>query len=266
MVPIASGQDGPLFGYPFFSEIPNRSVISYSDWKIDFFAFLTNPLIASLLMMGLMVGIYMEMSHPGFGLPGVMALVCLALILLSSFASEVVGWLEILFVALGILLFLVEIFVLPGFGVVGAVGIALVLFGMIAMMLPDFSSVHFSWNWQEWNLQAVAFFERLAIYSAALILALLIIALMARYVTPRWMKKSPMVLHGDQEGSIAGPEKNTLPQVGAIGEAFTTLHPGGRVIIEDQLYDALSEASFIEKGEKVVVVKIQGSVIIVAKK
>ncbi len=264
-LPIAAIGENPLFAYPFFSEIPNKTLLSYSDWKIGFFAFLTHPLIASLLMMGLMIGVYMEMSHPGFGLPGVVALICLALILLSSFASEVVGWLEILFVVVGILLFLVEIFVLPGFGVTGAIGILLILFGMIAMMLPNFSSVHFSWDWDQWNLHTFAFFDRLALYCGALILAFIIIALMARFITPRLMKKSPMVLHDDQEGNIAGPEINSLPQVGSTGVAFSSLCPGGRVMIGDKLYDAQSEVSFIEKGEKVIVVKIRGSVIIIAK-
>jgi membrane-bound serine protease (ClpP class) len=57
-----------------------------------------------------------------------------------------------------------------------------------------------------------------------------------------------------------------LPQVGAEGKAFTSLHPGGKILIADDLYDALAEVGYIDKDEKVVVVKIQGSAIIVAKK
>jgi membrane-bound serine protease (ClpP class) len=254
-----------LFSYPFFAQIPDVQVVTYSDWKIDFFAFLTHPLVASLLMMGLVIGVYMEMTHPGFGVPGVIALTSLALILISNFASQVISWLEVLFVVAGILLFLVELFILPGFGVVGALGIILILFGLIAMMLPSLSSVQFSWDFGQWNLNTIDFFEKLTYYSGALIFSFLAIVLISRYITPRLMKRSRLVLHEDQEGSRAGPENAAL-LVGAEGEAWSPLRPGGRVMVAGRLYDAMAEMGLIEKGEKVVVVKIQGSGIIVAKK
>ncbi len=256
----------PLFSYPFFSKIPQATIVYYSDWKIDFFAFLTNPLIASLLMMGLMIGVYMEVSHPGFGLPGIMALTCLALILLSNFAATAINWLEILLVVLGILLLLAEIFILPGFGVVGILGILLIVFGLGATMLPAMRATDFSWDWHQWSLHTFEFFERLIYYVVALILSILIIAVFARFATPRLLRRSRIVHQGDQEGSVAGPETKSLPPLGSEGEAFTSLRPGGKVFIENQLYDALAEATYIDKGEKVIVVKIEGSAIIVAKK
>lgn len=259
-------ESSSLLTYPFFSKIPNASLISYSDWKIDFFAFLTNPLIASLLMMGLAIGVYMEMSHPGFGVPGIIALTCLALILISNFATHVIHWLEILFVIIGVLLFLVEVFAFPGFGLMGAIGTVLILFGLIAMMLPNLNSLPWDWNWGAWDVHASEFFERLAYIGGALILSLLFMVLFSRYVSPRLMKKSEIILEGDQEGSVAGPEASTLPPVGSEGVAFTSLRPGGKVLIKDQFHDASAYLGFIDKGEKVVVVKILGSAIIVSKK
>src|SRR5262249_45537838 len=92
----ASGQweasKNMLFHEPFFSQIPNAKLIDYRDWRVDFFAFLTHPLISSLLFMGLMIGVYMELNHPGFGVPGIVGLTCLVLILLSSFAIETINW------------------------------------------------------------------------------------------------------------------------------------------------------------------------------
>jgi membrane-bound ClpP family serine protease len=217
-------------------------------------------------MMGLIIGIYMEMSHPGFGFPALLSIGCLALILLSNFATEAINWLEILLVILGILLLLAEVFILPGFGIVGVMGILLVIFGLIAMLLPSFNTVHFSWNWQEWNLPAIEFVDQLAYNLAVIVAALIIVTLLARYVSPRLLKRSRIVLEGDQQGNVAGPEVNTLPIAGSEGEAFTSLRPGGKVLIQNHLYDALTEGGFIEQGEKVVVSKIQGSAIIVAKK
>jgi len=258
-------ESGSLLAYPFFSKIPNLSLISYSNWKIDFFAFLTNPLIASLLMMGLAIGVYMEMSHPGFGVPGIIALTCLVLILISNFATHVIHWLEILFVVIGVLLFLVEVFVFPGFGLLGAIGAAFILFGLIAMMLPNFHAFP-TWDWGQWDIHALEFFERVVYLGGALILSLLFMILFSRYISPRLMKKNKMILDTDQEGSIAGPAISTLPPIGSEGEAFTSLRPGGRVLIHERFYDATAYLGFIDKGEKVVVVKILGSAIIVAKK
>lgn len=260
------GAQSQLFTYPFFAKIPYPTLIYYQNWKIDFFAFLTHPIVASLLMMGLIIGFYMEMSSPGFGLPGIIAVICLGLILLSNFAVEAINWLEIVLIAGGVLLLLAEIFVLPGFGVIGVAGIAMILFGLFTSLVPHFEALHFSWNLNQWNLPTFEFFDRLAYQIGALVLSLLVIALLARFVTPRLLNKSKMILHGDQEGSVAGPEPKTLPPVGTEAEAFTSLRPGGKIRIEHQLYDALTEGNYIERGEKVIVSKIQGSAIIVAKK
>lgn len=254
----------PVFALPFFDQIPNAVFISYQNWKIDFFAFLAHPVVSSLLMMGLLIGIYMEVNHPGFGLPGILALTSLGLILLSNFATATIDWLEVLLVVLGVLLVLAEVFVLPGFGVVGILGILFILFGLGAGMLPQLSELTKVWEGKSWNLETFALFDRLLYFVATLILALLIIALLSRFVTPRLLKRSPIIHQGDQEGNVAGLERRFLPAVGASGEALTPLRPGGKVVIENVFYDALTQGKYLEKGEKVVVVKIEGSAIIVA--
>src|SRR3972149_7644338 len=73
----------PLFHEPFFAKIPQAFIISYSDWKIGFFAFLAHPFIASILVMGLIIGIYLELSCPGLVLPAAAAIICLAFLILS---------------------------------------------------------------------------------------------------------------------------------------------------------------------------------------
>lgn len=281
MIPIAATRDlsstaerggeespvrqSPLFSIPFFARIPNVTLISYHDWKISFFSFLSHPLIASLLTMGLIIGIYMEVSHPGFGFPGIMALTCLALILLSSFATEAIHWLEVLLIALGVLLVLGEIFLLPGFGILGILGIACILFGIFAILLPQMENMPFPWDMQEWSLQMHAFFQKLVWEVGALILSLVCIVLLARFVMPRLLRKSPLVLQDDPKGEALSPEKSTLPPLGTEGEALTPLRPGGKVMVDGRVYDALTEGNFIEKGDKVICVKIQGNEIIVAK-
>jgi membrane-bound serine protease (ClpP class) len=187
-------------------------------------------------------------------------------ILLSDFATETVHTPEILFFAIGILLLLVRLFALPKSSFLGVLGISLTLFGLFSILLPDVRSIHFSWELQKWNLQAFAFFSRLVYYTASLILALLIIALLSRYAKKNLQKKGSIVLDGDQGGGIPVLKKIASPLAGSEGQAFTSLCPGGKALIENHLYDALAETAFIAQGEKVVVVKIEGSALIVTKK
>ncbi len=255
------GKQSQLFNYPFFANIPFAEVIYYHNWKANFFAFLTHPIVASLLMIGFLIGAYLELSQPGVGAPAALALVCLGLILLPGFIIGTIGWLEILCIAMGIALILVEMLLLPGFAMLAVAGLAFILFGIIALFLPHLDSLHFSWNWNEWNLATIEWMKCLAFYSSALIIGFCLIAFLARFVSPRFLKKSPIVLETEQE-----PERGTLPAIDSEGEAFTSLRPGGKVLIRYHLYDALTEEGLIEKGEKVVVSKIRGNVIVVAKK
>jgi membrane-bound ClpP family serine protease len=99
-----------------------------------------------------------------------------------------------------------------------------------------------------------------------LLLAFAIILLLARYVTPKLAGFSKFVLAGhEQKGYIAGDNPQELPAPGSRGEAVATLRPAGKVMINDQLYDAISQGAFIEKGQEVIVDHLDGSVIVVRK-
>ncbi len=254
-----------LFQDPFFAQIPNATIVSYTDWKIDFFAFLSQPMIASILFMGLIIGGYIEISHPGFGIPGIAAISCLALILLSHFAVETINWLELIILAVGVILLLVELLILPGFGVAGILGTILTLVGLFALMLPDIGSVQFSWNFADLNLATIAFLERLEYICFAFLLSVIVISVLAFFFSPRLLKMSRLVLNGEQTGYTAGPDINTLPAIGSCGLVHASLRPGGKVIIDGKIYDALSTGSFIEAQEKITVLRIDGNQIIVGK-
>ena len=101
-----------------------------------------------------------------------------------------------------------------------------------------------------------------------LVVAFVMIAILARYVTPSLVRFSRLVLSGHEQdaaaGYIAGDNPNTLPQPGAKGQVMATLRPAGKVVINDTIYDAISAGSFIERGSPIVVVKLDGSVIVVS--
>jgi membrane-bound serine protease (ClpP class) len=256
-----------LFTYPFFAKIPQVTIEAYQmDWKTQFFALLANPAISSLLFLGMLLGFYVEFTTPGFGLPGTVAVTCLFLIILSSFALEIAGWLELILLLTGLLIILVELFVLPTFGLLGVIGAVFFMIGLLGMMLPGADSISYEFDTRTLNASGEVFFKRLAWLSASLLVGVSIIAVMARYITPKFAAFSKFVLVGhEQEGYIANDKPNELPQPGTKGKAMTNLRPAGKVIIEDNIYDAISYGVYIEKNTIIIVEKLDGSTIVVNK-
>ncbi len=257
-----------LFQYPFFKQITNTTIDAYQmDWKTHFFAILANPMVSSLLFLGLLIGFYMEMSSPGFGVPATVALTCLFLILLSSFAQEAANWLELIMLVTGALLILVDLFVLPTFGLLGVIGSIFFLIGLFGLMVPGVGSVSFETDTQTFNAAGVFVFERLAWFCGTLVVAVIIMTLLGRYVMPRFTPFHRLVLAGNEQdakkGYIAGDLPQQLPQPGSIGTVVATLRPSGKVLIHDTIYDAMSNGDFIEKGASIEVTVLDGSNIIV---
>jgi membrane-bound serine protease (ClpP class) len=244
-------QKNLLFHDPSFAKIPNATLVSYSDWRVGFFAFLTHPLVSSLLFMGLAIGVYLEMSHPGLGLPGLVALICLALILLSSFAVQAASWLELIILAVGVLLLLVEIFILPGFGAFGIIGILLTLAGLFALMLP--------FDFQAWHLYPEVLWKYLSYFSGAVIATLVTIFLLARFFARTPLITRRLVLTDSQEPFIV----TSLPPAGSEGIALSPLRPSGKIEVNHQVYDAITEGSFIDKGAPLTIIRQEGSKLIV---
>lgn len=255
-----------LFHLPFFNSIPNAMIDSYRmDWKLKFLAFLATPMVSSLLFMGLMLGLYLEFNSPGFGLPGILAGTCLFLIILSSFAFEVANWLELILLLVGLGIIIVELFVMPTFGLLGFIGALLFLVGLFGMMIPGLESIDYEFDTKTVNAAGEMVLERLAWLCGALVISFIIMAILSRYVTPQLAAYSRLVLKGNEQvGYIAGDDPVSLPQAGSKGEAAATLRPSGKVVINDTLYDAVSAGGFIEKGTPIVVVRLEGSTIVVA--
>ncbi len=255
----------PIFRQEFFKDIPQAEIDTYRmDWKTYFLYILSNPVVSSLLFLGLMLGFYAEINHPGLGLPGTIAATCLFLIILSSFALEVGNWVEVILLVTGLAIILLEAFVLPTFGLLGFIGIIFFLAGLFGLMLPGIGEVNFEMDTKTWNAAGEAFIRKLGWLSATFVVGMTIIALLARYVMPSFSTFKRFVLTGsEQNGYIAGEDPSQLPQKGAKGEAISSLRPSGKIMIDDKIYDAMSAGRFIDQDAPIVVVRLEGSVIIV---
>ena len=107
------------------------------NWSEAFVRFLTNPVVASLLTTFGFLGILFELQSPGWGIPGSVGLVCLALSLGASFIARLATMTDVLIILAGVALLILEIVVIPGFGIAGIGGITMILWGLYELLLPD---------------------------------------------------------------------------------------------------------------------------------
>lgn len=257
-----------LFTDPYFKQFGAGSIDSYQmDWKSRFFAFLALPYISSLLLLGVILGFYLELSAPGFGLAGSIALISLVLIILSSFALEIANWLEVILLCIGAIIILAEIFVIPTFGLLGVFGIICFLIGLMGLLIPGISSVEYEFDTQTFNAAGDVVLQRVLWICGTLVAAFGIILVLARYLSPYLASYSKLVLRGDEQetsqGYIAGEDPAKMPKIGQVGEVLSTLRPAGKIAIDGHIWDGISQGSFIEKGAHISVIGNEGSNVIV---
>ncbi|MBA2367593.1 MAG: serine protease [Candidatus Protochlamydia sp.] len=252
-----------LFHAPYFSEFPQAEIHAYKmDWKTEFFVFLATPWVSSLLLMGFFIGAYLEFNNPGFSLPGAVAATSLFLIVLSSFSLEIANWLELILILTGLAVILVEFFILPTFGLLGIVGAVLFIAGLIGALVPGLSSISFEPDTQSLNAAGEYVLKRLAWFCGTLFASAFAISLLARYVLPRFSGFNRFVLSGhEQMGYIAGENPSDLPQPGMVGKTLTPLRPAGKIIVNGQVYEALSTGGFIDEGMPVIIDRLEGSTV-----
>lgn len=234
------------------AEIENYEITKYEPTKLDIFiGFLISPAIQGILIMIIVGGIYFELQSPGIGFAlgaaVVAAILYFAPLYLEGLAEN---WEMVLFVV-GLILIILEIFVIPGFGIAGISGLVLALTGLVLSMVDN---IIFEFEFHAAEAVTVVL-KSLMIVAIAMFLAFVLsIYLSKKALTSNAF--SWIVLNSTQqkeEGYIS-VDSSWKGLIGKTGVAFTNLRPSGKVEIDDETYDAKSEIGFIEKGQKVKVI------------
>lgn len=219
------------------------------SWFDDVKGFLMNPVVQSLLILIIIGGIYFEMQTPGLGFPSAAALVAAILYFAPLYLDGLAqNWEIILFVS-GLVLMGLEIFVVPGFGVTGITGIVFLFAGLILALL----------NNTDFNFDAVSG-EDTARASFTVLLGLALSFICIIWLSNRIGSKGMLrrvALQADLEEAVSTLTHPEL--VGREGKAATVLRPSGKVEIDGELYDGVSESGFIEKGSRVNVVRFENA-------
>ena len=220
-------------------------------WAEQLVRLLTHPILSSLLISIGMVGILVELRTPGFGLAGAVGIGSLGLFFYGHWLVQLAGWEELLLAALGLVLLAVEIFVIPGFGVVGALGILALLGGLTLSLVGAGATT-------EVLMAAVS---RIVM---ALVVALLAGLLLLRFF-PRLPFARKLVLEADL-GS--GPAHGSAPEtdqrwLGKRGRASSVLRPAGIAEFDHARVDVVADGVMIDAGEAIEVIRVDGNRIVV---
>ena len=226
--------------------------------------------IAPFLLLLAMAGAYIEINSPGFGAPGILALLFFALFFFGhQVAGKLAGYEVIGIFVLGILMLVVEFFILPGAMVFGAIGILMIVGSLLFAMIDKFD---FSNIGGEFNLDR--FFSGLSTPISNLIIALagaaILVALLMRYLPELPLMKKRMLVgvssgrSGRTLSSVSGGKVSTESGlVGMEGIAHCDLRPVGKGLFGERILDITTEAEFVPEGTRVRIVKEEGSRIIV---
>lgn len=210
-------------------------------------SFFLNPFISGILLLLIMGGLYFELQTPGIGFPLAAALIAGVLYLTPYYLNGLAENWEILLFILGLILIGLEVLVIPGFGIAGISGIILTFLSLVLIMVNN-QNFDFTFVPSDQLMKSL-----IAVLTGMIGAGILIALTWNRVVGSRTMQR--MVLHNTFNSSEGYRSSNNSDHlVGKSGIAHTRMAPSGRVMIDDNIYDAQARDGFIEKGEQVVVI------------
>jgi membrane-bound serine protease (ClpP class) len=220
-------------------------------WAEHVVRFLTDPVISSLLMTLAILGIVIEIRTPGFGLPGTVGLASLALFFWGHYLARLAGWEVLLLLGLGLALLGAEIFLVPGFGITGFLGIGAIL-GSLTLSLVGSGATSETIVWAAFRV-------------VGSVLAALAVALVAFRYLPRSPMGRRLVLETalPAQAGFASPPEADRGWLGKRGVATSTLRPAGVAHMNGTRVDVVTEGEYVEPGEPIEVIRVDGNRIVV---
>ena len=221
------------------------------NWAEQLVRFFTHPVLSSALITIGILGIIVELRTPGFGVPGAIGIASLGLFFWGHWLVRLAGWEEILLVALGAVLLALEVFVIPGFGITGVLGI-LALLGGLTLSLVGAGATGAG-----------------VLYAVGRVSLSLLLALAASVALLRFLPRLPygrrLVLDtglAARAGYASAPESDAM-WVGKRGTAASPLRPAGIADLAGQRVDVVSQGEYIETDTPIEVVRVDGNRIVV---
>ncbi len=255
-----AGRDQVTFAEP--------EMVLPTTWSEEMVRWVNSPAVMGVLVLVAMLAVYLELSTPGIGLPGMVAVICITVIIGSKYLIGLANWLEVALFIVGVLLLLIELFVLPGFGVAGFLGIICMLGGLFGMLVrnpPD--KIPWPETAFDWELFTNGALGLVFGFAGFIVLAWILAKYLPRLEVLTGLMLTPAVAkQGTEfEVSMTAPPERKLPSVnvGDVGEVVSTLRPTGKARFNDAIVDCVAQAQFLDKGTAVEIMEIHGNRVVV---
>ena len=230
---------------------------SSSDTIINF---LTSTAVTSLLLTIGLLALYLEISSPGFGIPGTAAIIVFSLMFVSSGLMGTLNSAELLLFLAGLILLIVEVFIIPGFGIAGITGLIFMTTGLVLSRQTFFLPAT-EWQWD-------IFLRNLMMVIGTLAGSFILMAILMIFF-PRIRLFRRLIL--TTEGAPALPDipvpftglemENTL--IGQTGTCISTLRPAGKIRIGEDTFSVVTDGRWVQPGGQVKIVAVEGNRIVV---
>ena len=239
-----------------FDEDPRVAV---PNWALELVEALSSPALTVFLIAIGFIGIYIELHSPGVGIGGFLAAVAFMLFFWSKFLHGTAGWLEVLLFTGGIFCLLLELLVIPGFGIFGLGGATMILASLVlasqTFVLPQTES-------------QLAELRQSLMTIAAATACVVVGALALRRYLPETPVFKTLLLDPPADEELEDLDYREAVAdfthlIGQQGTAATNLMPAGKAEFDGQLVDVIAEGLPIDRGQRVVVTKARGNRVLV---
>jgi membrane-bound serine protease (ClpP class) len=232
--------------------------------------FLSNSAVLSLLLVIGIAGIWIEIKAPGIGLPGLVGVLGIGLYFAGSYLANLSGFVEWIVFAVGLILLVLEIYVLPGFGVAGVAGISMMM-GALFFALFNLAPDEGGWIMTFGGLRLTM------LGHSALLIVLALLGLIPFLILLGKLFPSTPLYRGLVLDPAQGGARQMTPQPerddpahgiapGHAGKTVTGLYPTGVAVFGGVRTDVLTEGEYVEKGTEIEVLRVEGARIVVRRR
>jgi membrane-bound serine protease (ClpP class) len=206
-----------------------------------------------LLIIG-MIGLYIEFKTPGFGLPGIVGITAFAIYFLGGYVAGLSGAIWSVVFIIGLLLVLLEIFVLQGTFFVGLIGGILMLIALVMGMVDMYPTSP--------GKPALPTLPQLQLplrdLSIAILVSFVLALILARFLPRTTIFHKLVSQTASGVASTRAVETEHAARFGKVGTAVSPLCPGGKAMFDDQLLDVITRGEMVRKGRPVRIIGHSG--------
>lgn len=202
------------------------------------------PVLQMLLLAIMFLAVFVEIKTGGMGAGIMLGIVAAGVFWGSQYVKGLVDLSQIAVFLAGILCIIIEM-LMPTVGLLAGAGVAAMLYSVVMTLGGDINAVY---------AMLVSF--AMAVFIFALIVKKL-------PSSKLWNRLTLKDKSNTANGYVSAEPREEL--LGKRGIVVTELRPSGSALIADKLVDVISEGAFLTKGEKIIVVAVNGNRVLVRK-